>query len=417
MSTPTAKRWFLPNHAYRALHDDYAICCSLASDIQQDIHAHDFQCRHFDDICCPPRSFLGALRRISEGYHSYAFAPFHDTLVYADVDSSNPNHEKEVRAKVAAAEPLEKGSEVNEAVRVKIIKHLVDTWDEHQQVLKKDMPKGANLEAAIKGQLQQSLGSVPPALLNFIIGGLEKEERREALMLASGQARLPVEAQRPVLLLVSIVDTAQSTVVGESIGYKTAYDPLSQELITRPFHSKEGSHLLGDNWFAEIPDDGISFRGTLVEFCAKFMDFMNGVNEDELPPSEAEGFKYLVWARTIDWMIEQYRALSKADPSLGRGMTIEEFENQLNALEKRFQHVKFPIKEKKGQEKYEKQDELDYEFRGLKDAIEEREFELRCAAAAVKDKGKERKAEEAARMWERVGEAIRDFETVMREEE
>ncbi|KAI4174708.1 MAG: hypothetical protein LQ343_002079 [Gyalolechia ehrenbergii] len=420
MAPSTADRWFISDYAYRAINSDYAVTGCTTQEIKQQTLAHDFQPRYFSRFPSP-RSFSRVHGLIRNHHHGYVFASMpYNTLIYADVDQSNPDHEKEIRAQVAAAHELEKATEQNEAVKATIIKKLLDSWNK-APVSQPDMPE-PNVEQVefteemVAKFLYAHLGTLPPPVFDAI-AGLGDEERKEALMLMSGQLLIPVEAQRPVLVLVSIVDTAQSTTVGASQGYRTAYDPLSKELTTIPFTSDEQTHPLGDKWFADLPEDGISFRGTYQEFVTKFLEFMKDINEDRVQSSEKEGFKFLVWAATMDWLVGQwYCFFNESNKVFNNGdLGWEEAYEEFLKLQRRFSEVKFPNKERKIQEKYEKDDVLDIEFLDFKDTVEKLEGYMRDAAVEVKGEGKEKKAREAARMWDRIEEAMRDYEKVVEE--
>ncbi|KAL8824619.1 MAG: hypothetical protein Q9170_008098 [Blastenia crenularia] len=418
MTAPAAERWFVTDHAYRALHEDYALSCCLAFDVKQEILARDFSPLQF--FCCDSaRSFLDVLYHIHNGRHGYSFGVRGDMFVYADVDQANPAHEKEWRAKIAATAELEQESEKCRAVKAKLVKGLLEKWNKAPKA-----PSEAGLDQDYTEDearryidtIEVSGSCLPPIILGLIVG-LDEEERQAALMLISGQAKVPVEVQRPVLVLVGVVNTAQSTVIGEGQGYKTAFNPLNRGVIIRPFVSNEKTHLLGDNWHADLPDDGISYKGTTEDFVAKCVGFVDQVNAEGYTPSEADGFKFLVWANAMDWILEQSPAVVKdKDETTIEGLPWKRFDKGYGTLEEKFGDLKFPMKVKVEQEKYAKEDNLDYEFFGLKNVIEMQEPRLRDAAVELKENGKMRKAQAAAEMWDAVAKAIKDFEAVVEEE-
>ena len=418
MATSTADRWFVSDHVYDSTNADYAVVGCKASDIRIEIFARDSAPQHFTHVCCPPQSFLDVLYAFIDGQYGYSFAYARNALVYADVDQSDPTHEKELRAKVAAVQNLDEETEKSQGVRAKMVQYLLDHWNKNKPNDQNDyMAGGSATEDCANAYLDRTVGTAPPVILGSIVN-MNEEERREALMLISWQAKLPAEVQRPVLVLIGIVDTAQSTVVGTSEGYKIAFDPLTKELIIRPFLSNEQTHLLGDNWFADIPADGISFRGTARDFVTKSMEFVNEVKAEGYTLSEADGFKGLVWAPAMNWILDQSPKLVKEEGDTTiEGLTRKDFDKGVFAVEKKLRDLKFPTKEKVGQEKYEEKDALNYEVHRLKDEIMVSEVFLRDAAVDAKGEGKEKKALEAARMWDRIMEAIKDFEAVAEEEE
>lgn len=422
MAPSAAERWFIPDQAYSAANEDYAVIGRTTQNIKQETLAHDFQSRYFSGFVSrfgPPRSFSRVYDLIRNHYHGYVFATMQtNALIYADVDQSNPDHEKEIRAKVAAAQELETATEQNEAVKATIIKKLLDIWNEAPapgpDAAGSEVERVSFTEEKAAAFLDNNVGDLPSSIFE-VIASLGEEERKEALIFMSGQAKIPVEAQRPVLVLVNIIDTAQSATIGVSRGYRTAYDPITKELITRPFTSDEQTHPLGDSWYADLPEDGISFRGSYQDFVTKFLTFMKDVNEDRIQPGEQEGFKFLVWASTMDFIagqsycfVDDHDALFTNEDLKLKGW--DESYKEFLKMEMRFRKVQFPNVERKEQEKYQGDDLLDLGVISFKDRVGELEDYMRVAAVDVKGKGKEGKAEEAAKLWDRVAEAIAEYE-------
>ncbi|KAL8938774.1 MAG: hypothetical protein Q9216_003720, partial [Gyalolechia sp. 2 TL-2023] len=393
MAPSTADRWFVSDAAYHAATRDYAVSGCTTQEIKQDTLDHDFEPRYFLHFPTP-RSFAHVHDLIRHHRHGYAFATLHfNTLIFADVDQSNPDHEKETRANAAAAEELEKPTEQNDAVRAKIVTELLDAWKKRAIKPPPDMPdfpveKLEFTEDSVGIYFHDFLGSLPPDLFGIVAGLSEEEERKEALMLMSGQLLMPTEVQRPVLVLVNIIDTAQSTTIGASQGYRIAYDPLSKELIIRPYTSDEQTHPLGDSWYADLPvDDGICFRGPHKDFVARFLAFMKDINEDRVQAAEAEGFKFLVWAAAMEWLVGQWYCFFDESEQMFQqhdddgGLAWEDAYKAFRQLEKKFSTVKFPLpKARKVQERYKGDDVLDIEVLDFKERVEELEGFLREAA-------------------------------------
>ncbi len=258
-------------------------------------------------------------------------------------------------------------------------------------------------------------GLASSALLEFIISLDSQEEKQEALFLASGQAHLPTSAQRPVIILVSVVDTAQTTTIGESRGYVTGYDVLANKLIIKPFHSNDERHFLADKWSPDdLPTDGISFSGTPAEFIKDFHNFATNTPSSEKGDTlNAQGPKFLVWTDVAAWLHQDRPFIFDAalkDPHLDGSITPAAFTDAFKSLRKTFKDVPFPIQKKEAEGEEKVKDELDLEVGHFKGMVEAAEWHLREAAVEAKERGKGGKAEGAARMYGKVVEALREFE-------
>ncbi|KAL8924081.1 MAG: hypothetical protein Q9208_004218 [Pyrenodesmia sp. 3 TL-2023] len=405
----TEKRWFVTDHEWKAAIFDYAVPCRSSDLIKGDIHNHDHLPQHFAYSLCP-RNFLEALQELGFGY-GYYFTLFDDILVFSDVDHSNPKHEAELRAKIAGAGRLEEPTQQQQAVREKLVQYLLKAWAADD---KDDPTPLEEREGIIRESLESPNGLASRSLLHFISTLNSREEKQEALILASGQAYLPASVQRPVLALISVVDTAQTTLVGESRGYVTGYDVLANKLIIKPFSSNDKRHFLADKWsIDDLPVDGISFAGTPAEFIKGFDQFATDVTSCEKGDAlNAQGFKFLVWSDVATWLHNDRPFVFDAavtEPQLD-GITRAGFREKFKTLRKTFKDVPFPIAEKevKGEDKM--KDDLDRGVEYLREMVEGMEWNLRDAAMKAKERGKAGKAEAVAVMYEKVVQTIREFE-------
>ncbi|KAL8898371.1 MAG: hypothetical protein Q9207_006734, partial [Kuettlingeria erythrocarpa] len=394
----TEERWFVTDHEWKAENFDYAIPCWSSDIIKRDIHAHDHLPEHFGYSYCPPRNFLEAFKELGYGY-GYMFTHADDILVFSDVDQSNPKHEEEFRAKIASLGRLDEPTEQLKAVWEKLVQHRLKAWETE---VKDDPMPVEEREAIIRESLDNPNGLASRALLEFITTLDSPKEKQEALFLASGQAYLPASAQRPVIILVSVVDTAQTTTIGESRGYLTGYDVLANKLIIKPFHSNDERYFLADKWSTDdLPADDISFSGTPAEFIKSFHHFATSIPSYEKGDTlNAQGFKFLVWADVAAWLHQERPFLFDAalkDPLLDGSMTRAGYGEAFKTLRKTFKDVPFPIpvKEAKGEDRVE--DELDVQVGNFRDMVEAVEWHLRGAAVEAKEAGKEEKAVKAAR--------------------
>ncbi|KAI4181263.1 MAG: hypothetical protein LQ346_006830 [Caloplaca aetnensis] len=407
----TEERWFVTDHEWKAANFDYAIPCWSSDIIKRDIHAHDHLPEHFGYIYCAPRNFFEAFKELGYGY-GYVFTLADDILVFSDVDQSNPKHEEELRAKIAGLGRLNEPTEQLKAVREKLVQHLLKAWEADD---KDDPMPVEEREAIIRRSLDNPHGLASSALLEFITTLDSQEEKQEALFLASGQAYLPASVQRPVIILVSVVDTAQTTTIGESRGYLTGYDVLANKLIIKPFFSNDERHFLADTWSTDdLPTDGISFSGTPADFIKSFHHFATSIPSYEKGDTlNAQGFKFLVWGDVAAWLHQECPFLFNAaikDPHLEGTITRGTYGDAFKTLRKTFKDVPFPIQKKEAKGEDLLTDELDFQVGNFKDMVDAVEWHLRGAAVGAKEEGKAEKAEAAARMYGKVVEAVKEFE-------
>ena len=108
-------------------------------------------------------------------------------------------------------------------------------------------------------------GRLEEAINSRILIANSVEEKQELLNLMSGQ--IMRRTKRPVLTLVSMVNSKQTTEVGETKGWVTGYDFIKDLVVIKPFVSKKGKHPLGAKWYGDVAQDGVSFSGTPQEFA------------------------------------------------------------------------------------------------------------------------------------------------------
>ena len=401
MSTKTAKHWLGPDEQFDSVELDYAVVNRAALEIKQATRRLDNTSIDFDDSEDEPATFADLAELNSNSYNCYGFGGDYGQLVFADVDQADPTHEEKVRK--ACAEPkLTEESEKTLEVKRKYIDWAMKMWDD----VEKDkcnhfaIPEDKRRSRIEKNLDIERVGALPVGSLEYMLGK-DKDERNELLMLLSGQTKLT--SQRPVYFLVNVIDTAQTTVVGETKGYTTAFDVLENRLIIKPFFSKEGHHPLGDRWLDDHADDSISFIGTPTEFVAQYLDYAK-ITDAKDAPTEDDGFKIFIWNEVADWITTEFDALSQINE-----ITEEQkdeisklFENLSTKLEK----IIFPKKEKT---KPEPKDRLDRGMEVLLDGLETMQFNLRRAAVKAKKDGKEQKAEKAAEVYEKVKESLEEY--------
>ncbi|KAI4138135.1 MAG: hypothetical protein LQ341_004803, partial [Variospora aurantia] len=391
--TSTEERWFTAEHEWKAANFDYAVACWSTDYIRRDISLHDHSESHFDLESGASITFLDVHEEYCAGYGPF-FTLTDDILVFSDVDQSNPDHEKELRAKIASTKPLGQPTEQSNAIKEKLVQHLRKIRpDSVRSSHRASLPLEVR-ESNLRKAIENPTGAISRSVLDFITHLDSREEKHEALMLASGQAYLPASIQRPVILLVSVVDTAQTTTIGESAGYIAAYDILADKLIIKRYVSNDTRHFLADNWFADLPPaDDIAFTGTPMDFVRKCLPFAQSLTAADaaFPPTEASGFKYLVWADVTEWLWYHSPALSSTDKAADEEdrTLIAEFEQCCRSREfkQKFQDLPFPVQEKKKKKEAEgtgkdkegkgkEKDELDWQVEACEQAVADYEWGL-----------------------------------------
>ena len=216
MSSSTASRWFGPSHEFYASLDDYAVVQVQSAYVRQaKIHPDHgsnrvgFHEPSFSDI-------LSSLRLNP----CYPFAT-EGQLVYADVDEENPKHKEDVYGRIAKEVPLdaESESESVKSARKHLIEHLATEWfkggnpgtenddDNNDDDDVSEAHRLSRTKAMFAGMLQD--GVIDDAVIEYILGAESEAAKRDLLNIVSSQT--PHRSQRPVLVLIDLIDDMQSS--------------------------------------------------------------------------------------------------------------------------------------------------------------------------------------------------------------
>lgn len=393
----TADRWFVPHPEYYHTINDYALVRQSAASVREDILDTDEAPTHFVD---PDATFM-------DEYYSVNFDSCYDfalpgRLVFADVDDEDPAHKEKV-GEWAKEIPIEGESEKTTETKKELVKALADLWfpqdDAPREDNEENMPEDKREQWTLRDlKMITRQGLLEAPVASLIITAKTLEEKDELLNILSGQIRRP--NKRPVLALINMIDSKQTTEVGETQGWVTGYDFIKGLLVIKPFASKGGNHPLGAKWHGDVAQDGVSFSGTPQEFVKAYAELGEKVEAG----NKDDGFKLLVHTRAAEWI----DAFGKAFVTVYGA----DFEADLNALyeatkkiKEAMDEIKFPAVEKNKKERG-----LEIPpFLWLQNIIETEEAAIRDAAVDAKERGQEKVAENAAKLYESVHKQIKAF--------
>lgn len=276
----TAARWFVPDSEWAALMADYAVVHQSAVAVRETLQDHD-QYPHsgierYLDLLDEMEDLSSPYYDISEGQ-----------LLYADVNQHDPKHKQQVLAR--AKEPLLE-TKAQETIKAAHALNITRGWPDQ-----------------IKFHLDPSCALVPPPFVEYILSAPDRTHRRECLRVLSIQSR--VRSPRPVLTLVTMIDSTLATEPGTTKGWVCAYDFVDNELIIKPFVSKKYQHPLGDSWSAATVNDGVSFRGSPAALVKRFLKMA----ADSSKGGDNWGFAMVVYIRVVSWMLRYWDAFEVAN--------------------------------------------------------------------------------------------------------
>ena len=266
-TSSTASRWFCSDRQFYASLWDYAVVKATST------HVHHAR-THADTGCnrrgLRQRTFADMLLNIPKN-PCYSFA-VEGQLVYADVNNDDPEHEKDVYKQNAEEVPLEVESEDFRIARRNLVVHLAEKWYEHKisdlEVSVADRYMYAMAEDKLEAMLLY--GTIDDAVIGYIMRAETEAEKKELLDIVSGQTQRL--AQRPVLVLIGLIDDMQSEAMGKTKGWAIGYDFLKDLLIIKPFLSAGKKHPLGGSWYSSTQDDdGINYSGCPKKFADMYL--------------------------------------------------------------------------------------------------------------------------------------------------
>lgn len=361
MSCDTAKKWFVSDRVWKALNEDYALVNVSASSVRGALSILD------DAVRTRPASHDGkpiTFEEYLEGPMSsneYQFLNYRRyNLIYADVDDTKPQH-KETVVELATNDESEE-MERPEFVALRE-KYAAAMLENESGLVANDMDSIVR-EAVLDVKT-----------MDFLLDLSPKDQER-FLQMASGQSLSG--KSRPVMLLLRMLDTKQTTTMGATEGYVVAFDVINNQLIIRPFHSDRDTHPLTKPWSSKLPNDGISFSGTPLDFAESF-------TRNHRDSSDV--FKLWIHGHVANILLEHWSAFSKdfVPGVYDEVQTFKKYVRKANRyVEEILEKTEFPHKEKLGDPDHQ---ELSEGYRELEQALVSVEGEIRKSAVKAKAVG------------------------------
>lgn len=397
----TVDRWFVPDEEYYRFVEDYAIVHHSAKSICNDIDECDGDPARFTNA---NDTFMSEYRHNGADFvQCYEFA-IQGQLVYADVDDEDLAHKEKFYGEWAREIPIEKNEKTTEKtkkVMEDLMKACADEWfseedfphgDEDNDVMSKRKAWALHdLHALVRRGLLEA------PIVTQILTAKTTQDKEDILNFMSGQNRRPTK--RPVLVLLHMVDSRQTTEVGETTGWVIGYDFIKELLVIKPFVAKGGNHPLGGKWHGDVAQDGVSFSGTPREFAKLYAELGKtvdaGIKED--------GFKLLVHTLAAGWIGKSGTALETAYGA--------DFQADLAAIKEAMTNVKKAMKEIKfpAVEKEKKHAWVVGPFYRMLSVMKFEEDMVRDAAVIAKEQGDDKVAQNAAKLYERIYKQITAF--------
>ncbi|KAL9033696.1 MAG: hypothetical protein Q9214_007390, partial [Letrouitia sp. 1 TL-2023] len=327
-------------------------------------------------------------------------------LVYADVDeATDPEHLKPIEN--ASQEHFKEEAPGTAEVRKGLVAHLLEESKKHEDEEDDDYvePLYPNHNHKIKG-FKGELATVP--CVEYVL--LQDVETRKILLnILSGQAKS--KSPRPVMLLLGMIDSFQSTQWGRTEGFASAYDFEKDEIVVKPFVSQEGHHPLGGRWdiVSSGANDGPCFRCSPVQFVERFFQLSKSLEEND-DDSQDLGFKLMTHYHISDFVITRWNTLAKI-PNVAAGeetfteAKLEEFKTAQTKVAGAMKKIKF---REQPREKVIEQRSVSY-FQKMRDMLEDHEIDIRFDALEAKGEGKEQLATNVAGFYEKLSGLLNSF--------
>lgn len=347
MTTPTALRWLASDQEFYASLKDYAVVSEASAFVQ---HA-----KTHTDTGCNRRRFLQAtfayVLRELDRKPSYSFAT-EGHLVYADVDSDNPEHIKDIYSRAKEEQVVSAESDDVKYARKRLIQHLMARYNAGQPARNASRYKE---RAKARLRQMQEAGVINDVVIDYIVAAKTEAAKTGLLNIMSGQTE--EKFQRPVLVLIGMIDDMQTLEVGVSKGWVIGYEFVKNLLIIKPFISTPDQHPLGGSWFASVQDeDGILYSGPPANFAGKYVhDAQNQHNPETAveasgpSASFAAAFKTLVHTVAANWILSHGPKLFDHADTTNKVPNRNALKTALRTNFTKLKTIIFPVKEKANQ--------------------------------------------------------------------
>ncbi|KAL8774190.1 MAG: hypothetical protein Q9194_004112, partial [Teloschistes cf. exilis] len=319
-------------------------------------------------------------------------------LLYADVDCNDPEH-KTIRRRVAVEGCLKEESEKSKEAREKLIEHLVIANLSHLSVEETGECTAEERENTTK-LLEHAPGMMSRKTVDYILSLEDKGERRETLNVLSGQHLR--KTQRPVLLLIGMVEKHSMEEVETNEGWAIAYNFYEDRLIIKPFFSDKAHHSLAEKCDTDLPANGISFSGRPSGVVERFWKIHGDIQKKE-HDKDTTAFSYRVLVTLFTTLCAIKHAEGDNSPTLSKDEKPKAKEAVMTILEA-MDKVKLNRKTRKPDE-----EDAFGVFKHMQGLLEINEPPIRRDVVKVKEAGREVAAQNAAKLYGRFLEQLRSF--------
>ena len=270
MPCATATKWLVPDAEWYARESDYAVVKGFSNIIRREIREgnHDYP-ETLSDGSIFPIYFSQLIRGQGRWVGYYDFATI-GRMLWADVDDSKPEHEKEVQEATIKTVEIDLKDGPHAAVwkeaKSILFKERVHYFEEEDEEMKKQ--EEASL---IESQLFcVERGELRPEMLNMMLTHFKEPEKKQQIIeVVTDQAGQTVK--RPLMILAGLIDSVHTPIRGEKKGWTVGYDIIKDILICKPFFSDEKHHPLGGSWYVDVAEDGVSFSWSPKVFIEEYL--------------------------------------------------------------------------------------------------------------------------------------------------
>ncbi|KAI4210483.1 MAG: hypothetical protein LQ351_006634 [Letrouitia transgressa] len=398
-SNETATRWFISDDEFLAANQDYAVVFEISANVSTAFRMHD------NGLLRWPPEYFGDIVDGRDLTDCYLLAG-EGRLVYADVDeATDPEHLRPIEN--ARQEQSKEEAPGTAEIREGLVAYLLEESkmyedDEDHEYIEPLYPNRNHIIKGFKGDAG-IVACVEYCLIQ------DFETRKILLNVLTEQTRC--KSPRPVLLLLGMIDSFQSTQWGRTEGFASAYDFEKNKIIVKPFVSQEGHHPLGESWgvVSSGADDGPCFRCSPVQFVGRFLQLSESL-ERNATDSQNLGFKLMTYYHISVFVNTWWDVLAMIPNLAAAGETfteakLEEFKAAQTRIVEAMKKIKF-LEQRRP--KNIEQRSVNF-FQKIRDMLEEHEIDIRSDALEAKDEGMEKLGTNVAGFYEKLSGLLNGF--------
>ena len=466
MTCPTAARWFVSEAEWSAVEDDHALIDENAKLIRREIDkGNNDHHPTLPDGSLVPVYFDELSQELHDHRHTapYNFAT-PGRMLWGDVDDSKPEQRKDIieryKQKQLRAENEDFSidslpfSLITLEKAVSLLTHRdrrndsavdEDSADDENAEYQNDEEKSPSSREGDQEEresdndkacrLLEKLFSVaqrhilkPRPLENLLRNGKDPIDKQQAVAVLTYQN--PDCIERPLLILVGMIDSMQNPNDGEKNGWAIGYDVLKDVIICKPFFSDKNRHPLTSSWAAKH-DDGISFtmnpQAFIKHHIALADELRSKLESGEIKKSEITCessssnhshelevpditfiWQLAISAITARFVHNHWDGFVPSPPASNSEFGEDAFMDAMHHINVALRKIRVPVVPKVATDKKEQMicvcavEEMEWQ-------LEEQEEYFRECAVEAKKKGHEKVAENTAMLYEKVMGMVRAF--------